>query len=1345
VGFRPVPEWTAHVGPAMVGEGQVLGPVLDSGKWEFPLKIAPGFDSTISPGLRRAIASAGSQMVARQPASMWVIAVVWIMVVSSIGLLAVGSGGSTHATGGPHRTSLVETRDQSSPSVRPLAPSAASSLVTASVPTAVNPAAQAALAQAREEGIPTRDVFVPRASASPAQLALSVHQGHVTPLYSGTAPAPIGLADYGLAANPNGNGSIVPSILNAPRLKATFDPNATGVQPLYPFSSTPDGFGVQLNAVTTNISLVGLGNYSFWTQNVVEYLAQSHTMYIVSNVWNFSGGGLSPNVFFAHGANGTQVGTTFYYSEIEVPTPVTYPFNLTLWMNNSVIAGRNAVNFTVALNDSGVTTVYPYDFVIFNSTTATSGPATLSTYTANGYTLNPIGLTDDFEVILGGPGGGSQANLYTADANLTLQYWNSTTDEYAAVPSAFSYGGETGETVTGAYVGWQNGTHGAPVGLVRTGPSQLNGLWNATGAPGLGEVDFTLSPSNLWLFVAPNWTSNFTYEGQANWAPQEMTGGTFWLAPGNYNFSAMLSDYTAIAGAITVNLGVTFVSLNLPSNPSLGIYTPLWVWNNAQFAGISTSGSGTASDPYQIVNSQSTVMPEVFGTWNDFTFPVFTGVFFLNTNASVVLAGMAPLLTVMPYPGVTPLTNSLGYLLYNASHVALVNSTNISGWYSNQLYDPIDPTGAYAGNYYGTFSAVLWNSSDNLIANDTFGTLAAGLSLYGGTNNTVWGNTFTMAPYPSFPNPSFLNGLNLSLGLQEGESGDLVYGNAFDTTVTAVTVPADLYTGAPLVPVETWNITPTPRTTVNFAAGFPDFPLTGTIVGNATQGGNFWYDYGGASNPLGVLPYSEVVNGVSQILVGGDAYPLIPPVTSEYLVRFSETGLTAGTSWSVDINGSLLSGTAATLDITLANATYPYTVTTVSGYSEAPTSGNVTVTGANVLVPIVFTPTPRTDYTVVFSEAGLASGTNWSVTLNSVPKWGTTASLSFSEPNGSYSWTLGSVAGFTGAPPSGSVTVDGQAISQSISFSAVTPQYTLTFVETGLPAGTPWSVTLGFTTNQSTTSEINFTVTPQVYGFVVGSVAGYLATPSSSSVAVVASNVMRTISFARLVPGEYTITYTESGLATGTNWSVTLGSTTKASNGTTTVFSEMNGSYTYSIASVTGYLVTPNGGPVTVEGANQQVTVKFTSVSPGKYALTFTESGLPNGSNWSVTLGGVTGYSDGGMVVSFQEANNSYTYQIGARSGYSATPSTGVITLSGAAKNVLVTFVPNTPSTTPSSGGLTTLEWGILAAVILLVVIAVVALLVRRGRGGAKYDAASYENPEGEEPGMGPSPPVGPG
>src|SRR5271170_2979883 len=323
---------------------------------------------------------------------------------------------------------------------------------------------------------------------------------------------------------------------------------------------------------------------------------------------------------------------------------------------------------------------------------------------------------------------------------MTLTYWNDTDGSYEAVPAAYSYGGETGETVTGAYVGWEtNMTTGSPYAVLSAGPGMLLGLWNATGMPGVEPVTLNITPTNAFYFIGPNWTSNFSFQGDPYWAPQEMNNGTFWLAPGNYNLTIALSEFDEVFTNFTVAGGPVWINMTLVSDPAMGIYTPLYFWNNAQFAALSTGGSGTPSSPYQIVNTQTFAFPVIFGLFNDYTFPVFNGVFTWGTSASATFSNMPALTTGLPYLEF-PATNDLGYLFQDSSNISLVNSTQISGWFTGYLFYGI--FNGFDANYYATFSVLEWNSTDLLIADNTFLTQTAGLDMAIGWNNTVFGNTF---------------------------------------------------------------------------------------------------------------------------------------------------------------------------------------------------------------------------------------------------------------------------------------------------------------------------------------------------------------------------------------------------------------------------------------------------------------------------------------------------------------------------------------------------------------------------------------------------------------------------
>ena len=99
------------------------------------------------------------------------------------------------------------------------------------------------------------------------------------------------------------------------------------------------------------------------------------------------------------------------------------------------------------------------------------------------------------------------------------------------------------------------------------------------------------------------------------------------------------------------------------------------------------------------------------------------------------------------------------------------------------------------------------------------------------------------------------------------------------------------------------------------------------------------------------------------------------------------------------------------------------------------------------------------------------------------------------------------------------------------------------------------------------------------------------------------------------------VTFTETGLSFGTNWSVTVNEEARSSTSNTTDFLEPNGNYTFTVAPVSGYTASPSSGTVEVRGTAASVIVAF-SPSGGGSSTGFL--GLP----------GVTGYYLIGGIVS---------------------------------------------------------------------------------------------------------------
>lgn len=93
------------------------------------------------------------------------------------------------------------------------------------------------------------------------------------------------------------------------------------------------------------------------------------------------------------------------------------------------------------------------------------------------------------------------------------------------------------------------------------------------------------------------------------------------------------------------------------------------------------------------------------------------------------------------------------------------------------------------------------------------------------------------------------------------------------------------------------------------------------------------------------------------------------------------------------------------------------------------------VASSVALKPAAAPPAP--EFTVTFNEGGLGSGTSWLVTLaGQTNSAAAPNAIRFSEPNGTYSFEVGAIAGTTATPAAGTVTVHAAAVSQSVTFSS---------------------------------------------------------------------------------------------------------------------------------------------------------------------------------------------------------------------------------------------------------------------------------------------------------------------
>lgn len=319
-------------------------------------------------------------------------------------------------------------------------------------------------------------------------------------------------------------------------------------------------------------------------------------------------------------------------------------------------------------------------------------------------------------------------------------------------------------------------------------------------------------------------------------------------------------------------------------------------------------------------------------------------------------------------------------------------------------------------------------------------------------------------------------------------------------------------------------------------------------------------------------------------------------------------------------------------------------------------------------------------------------------------------------------WALGVVSGgVEQGVVTYTVTDAGNPANQS------TLTYAVNFTESGLPTGTSWSVTfdgvtqtcqVGTTTGACGALEIGFQASNGSYTFVT-SASGYTGTPSSGPIDVNGMNVTQPIVFT--VEVTYAVTFTESGLGGGVSWTVTLNSVPQSSTTTSITFQEPDGQYLFSV-SASGYQATPASGSVTVSGAPVNEPISFSVATT--FSLTFTETGLPNNQQWSITLSGQGPMSSSTSTITFVGLTNGpYSFSVGSVSGYSANPSSGTVTISGSDQGQSIQFTSGGGGGGNSSGlptfslfGLSGTTLYITLSVIIIACLAVALVAARRAR-----------------------------
>lgn len=134
---------------------------------------------------------------------------------------------------------------------------------------------------------------------------------------------------------------------------------------------------------------------------------------------------------------------------------------------------------------------------------------------------------------------------------------------------------------------------------------------------------------------------------------------------------------------------------------------------------------------------------------------------------------------------------------------------------------------------------------------------------------------------------------------------------------------------------------------------------------------------------------------------------------------------------------------------------------------------------------------------------------------------------------------------------------------------------------------------------------------------------------------------------------EYNFTVYETGLPSGTRWSLSLNGLNLTSVNGTVNTELVNGSYKYTVLPVQGFLASSHSAALLINGKSTAITIVF---SPFLYTVFVNETGLPGGTNWNVTVDN-SSHEFLGTNGQLQLQNGSYNLLFQAKGSYSVTSS----------------------------------------------------------------------------------------
>ena len=291
-----------------------------------------------------------------------------------------------------------------------------------------------------------------------------------------TLTAPMGVTSYGVY---NQSGKVTPYLqpvmtksisgyaniasiegFDVCGIQCQLDNGATSITT--PFPPTSNGLNTatdQLNGVLVVNNTDG-SSFTYWVQNVIGLNTTNNMGELKDDIFNMSGDGATI-VQVTNSTGGSPSGPPgqgWTPTTLFLTNPYTLPLQYKLFMTENVLQGKGVV---VNMSDSLIKGFSATGLVSVDNITILDPNVQTAYFYITGTQYTPAGIQSltgsyyDAENVLTGGSGAEVVNFTSLNAQLSISYWDSSSQSYSLFPSAYSFGGDTGESDANAYATYQ--------------------------------------------------------------------------------------------------------------------------------------------------------------------------------------------------------------------------------------------------------------------------------------------------------------------------------------------------------------------------------------------------------------------------------------------------------------------------------------------------------------------------------------------------------------------------------------------------------------------------------------------------------------------------------------------------------------------------------------------------------------------------------------------------------------------------------------------------------------------------------------------------------------------------